>query len=168
MHPQVQQIDPPADGTNRYDLARRQFRHGLALVLRSRHLHRSQFRILHCLLEPALRSACRRNQPTTLSRVRGRYTGVLPNRHPVPGWFRTLFIVAAAASSRLSSLSWWQCCVPTSSFTSPLPGTPRASCTVQIQSHGRAFTGNHSACTPSHKIFDANPGCGAKILPRIM
>ncbi|EFS39924.1 kinase domain protein [Cutibacterium acnes HL110PA1] len=112
--------------------------------------------------------AYRRNQPTTLSRVRGRYTGVLPNRHPVPGWLRTLFIVAAAASSRLSSLSWWQCCAPTSSFTSPLPGTRRASCTVQIQSHGRAFTGNHPACTPSHKIFDANLGCGAKILPRIM
>ena len=115
-----------------------------------------------------IRGAYRRNQPTTLSRVRGRYTGVLPNRHPVPGWLRTLFIVAAAASSRLSSLSWWQCCAPTSSFTSPLPGTRRASCTVQIQSHGRAFTGNHPACTPSHKIFDANPGCGAKILGRIM
>src|SRR5688572_26156490 len=99
MHPRG--IDPPDDGTNRYDRARRQFRRGLARVLRCHHLHRSQFRILRCL--PWTVRTHRRDPPTTLGRVHSLYISVLPTRHPVPGWLRTPFIAVVVAPSPLSS-----------------------------------------------------------------
>lgn len=168
MRPGGQQTDPPADEASQYDLALRQSHRGLARVLRRRHVLRSQARILHYLRWTAIRSTHRHDLPTTLGRIHGLWTGLVPEQHPVLGWLKTPFIAVAVASSPLSSLCWWQYCALTSCSISPLPGTLRASCTVQIQSNGQSVTRDHPAFTPSRKIFDANPGCRAKILPRIM